>query len=157
MAAGDITFYAKYIKAAQDQSTLSSMPVDFDTDTLKVIVLTRTHSVDTSETSTDEHLDDISADEVSTGTAYTGPITLTTVAVAFNGLTTEVSADDVTIDQDVGGGFTDARFAVIYKDSGVAATSPLIVSIDLGEDRDNTLGDLIFQWGAGSGIVFTVT
>lgn len=154
MASGDITFYNKYRLASQDLSTLSSMPVDLDTDTIKMILLDNTHTVDTGDSTVDEHLDDVSADEVATGTEYTGPITLANVTVALNSGVVEFKADDILLVQDGGGGFTDARYAVLYKDSGVEATSPLICSLDLGEDRDNTLGDLLFKWA--SGVVFTV-
>lgn len=149
MAAGDITFYTKYLLGLKDQSDsgLSSLPVDLDTDTIKVIVLTDTHSPDTSGTSTQEHLDDISANEVATATAYTGPITLAGSAVTESANVVTWDANDITIAAD-GSGFSNARWIVFYKDSGTAATSPLIASGDLGSNRTNVGQTLTFEWNA---------
>jgi hypothetical protein len=154
MAAGDLTFYTKFKEATLDgdaNTDLSSMPVNFEDDTLKIIVLTDTHVPDTDDVTTQEHLDDISANEVTTGTGYTGPITLSTKTVTRSGTTVTMDAVDVTIPQDAGTGFSNARWFILYKDSGTPATSPLIASGDLGTNRNNTAGDLTFEW-AGTGI-----
>lgn len=152
MAAGDITTYQKWIQAQADAITLSSTPVDFDTDTIKVIVLDNTFVPDTTASTIQEHLDDVSAKEVTTGTAYTGPITLVGKAVTLSAGVVTFDATDISIAADVGGGFTDARYIVLYKDSGAAATSPLIAVGDLGSDRNNTTGVLDFTW-ASTGIL----
>ena len=47
-------------------------------------------------------------------------------------------------------GFTNARFAVCYKSTGVDATSLLIGYYDLASDRGNVAGDLVL--GTPSGI-----
>jgi hypothetical protein len=39
-----------------------------------------------------------------------------------------------------------ARGAVIYKDTGAAATSPVICYIDFGTDKTSAAGDFIIQW-----------
>jgi len=157
MAAGDITFYNKYLQATLDISTFSGMPVDFDNDTLKLIILDVSHVVDTGDTSADEHLDDISADEVATGTAYTGPITLTSVAVSapVSGVVA-VSAANIIINADLPTGFENGRFGVIYKDTGTPATSPLICNIDLGATISIQSNSIEFNWGPGTGQIFTV-
>lgn len=38
------------------------------------------------------------------------------------------------------------RYGIIYKDTGVAATSPLIAYIDFGTDQDPAGSDFIIQW-----------
>lgn len=153
MAVGDITPYQKWSKAQADSSSLSSMPVDFDTDTLKVIILDDTFVPDTTASTIQEHLDDVSADEViTTGTVYTGPVTLAGKTVALAAGVVTFDATDIALAADVGGGFTNGRYIVFYKDSGAEATSPLIAVGDLGANRDLTAGSLDFNW-AGTGII----
>lgn len=41
-----------------------------------------------------------------------------------------------------------ARYAVIYKDTGNAATSPLICCFDLGTDRSSVNNNFTIQWHA---------
>ena len=152
MAQGDVTIYSKLIKAEADQSTLSSMPVDYDADTIKLIILDDTHTPDTSDASAQEHLDDISADEVGTAGGYTGAITLANMSVTQASDIASILADDINITADVSG-FTDGRYAVVYKDSGTPATSPLICLVDLGSTTSIAVNDLQINWGTGT--VFT--
>ena len=49
---------------------------------------------------------------------------------------------DITWSQDASG-FEDARYAILYKDSGAAATSPLIAYADLGGDKGNKAGERV--------------
>ena len=152
MATGDITVYSKLIKAETDQSTLASMPVDYNGDTLKLIILDTGHTPDTSDSSAQEHLDDISSDEVTTTAGYTGAITLTTVTVTQTSDIVSVGAADIAITAD-GSGFTIGRYAVVYKDSGTPATSPLICLVDFGATISIAVNDLQINWGGG--VVFT--
>lgn len=154
MAAGDITLYKKWMKGQIDGAGLSSVPVDFDTDTIKVIILKNTHTPDASASTTQEHLDDISADEVATATAYTGAITLGSKTVGVSGSVVTFDAADINIAADAGG-FTDGRHIVIYKDTGTPSTSPLIATGDLGADKSLQTGSLDFLWGAGGIITWT--
>lgn len=155
MAAGDITIYDKWLHSQSGDSTLSGMPVDFDTDTLKIVLLDNTFTPDTTASSTQEHFDDVSAKEVSTGTAYTGPITLGTITLTVSSGVVTFDAADVSILVDAGGGFTDARHIAFFKDTGTPSTSPLIAIGDLGSDRDNTLSNIDFTWGANGIITWT--
>lgn len=149
MAAGDITFYDLYKQSIVDGagSGLSSTPVDWDTDTIKVAVMTNAFVPDTDEVTTQLHWSNVSAQQVGTATGYTGPITLAGVTVSTTGGTVTVDFSDVTIPADAGG-FTNGRWLVFYKDSGVAATSPLLAIGDLGADKGNTTGSLTFNWNA---------
>jgi hypothetical protein len=148
MAVGDVTLYSKLLQAEADQTTLSSMPLDYDTDTLKMMILDVNHTPDNSDTTSQEHLDDVDADEVSTTAGYTGPITLTTVTVTTLADVISINLDNVQVTAD-GSGFTDGRYAVVYKDSGSPATSPLICTIDLGSSVSIAINDLQFNWGSG--------
>jgi hypothetical protein len=42
----------------------------------------------------------------------------------------------------------DVRYAIIYKDTGTAATSPLIGYVDFGATQAPAGVDFIIQWGA---------
>lgn len=154
MAAGDITLMPKFLQAQADASTLSGSPVDFDTDTIKVVVLINTFVPDTTDSSAQEHFDDISSDEVNTATAYTGPITLTTTSIAVSGAVVTWDADDISIAADVAG-FTDGRYIAIYKDTGTPATSPIIAIGDLGADQSLQTGSLDLTWAATGLITWT--
>jgi hypothetical protein len=41
-----------------------------------------------------------------------------------------------------------ARYAIIYKSTGTASTSPLICYIDLGEDKTSSNGAFTLSWNA---------
>ena len=156
MAAGDSTLYTKHLRSLFDGDSggdLSNTPIDLNTDTLKLVVLKDTFTPDTTGTSTQEHFDDISAQEVATATAYTGPITLTSATVTESGGVITFDADDISIAIDAGG-FTDARRFAIYKDSGTPSTSPIFYVGDLGINRANTINGLDFEWGAAG--IFTM-
>ena len=119
--------------------------IDFDTDTLKLALLTSAY---TPAVTTDEFWADVSANEVS-GDGYTaGGETLTGASVLVDG------NGDVTIDADNvpwtqgASGFLNARIAVLYKDTGVAATSPLIGYHDYGSDQQNDNNTFINVWSA---------
>lgn len=146
MAAGDIVFFNKW-KKAQEDGSLSSTPVDFDTDTIKVAVMAATYTPDGGDASAQQYWSDISTNQVATGTAYTGPITLGTKSVILSVGTVVITGGNITINQDAAG-FTNGRWVVFYKDSGVAATSPLMWYGDLGSNRSIVTGSLTFQWNA---------
>lgn len=156
MAAGDLTIYTKHIRTLFDKDAggaISSGVVDLNADTLKLILLKTGFTPDTTSSTIQEHLDDISSSEVGTATAYTGPITLGTVTVTETGGLTKFDAEDITIAIDAGG-FSDATHFAIFKDTGTPSTSPLMCIGDLGSARDNTINALIFEWGEGG--IFTI-
>ncbi len=130
-------------------------PIDFDTDTIKVALLTNVYAPDATS---DEFWSDISANEVS-GNGYTAggeALTAKTVTVNGTGVVTFDAADVVWFEG--AAGFTNARYPVFYKDTGTPATSPLFVYHDFTVDRDNDDNDLqlvistlgIFQSGLGT-------
>ena len=83
------------------------------------------------------------------GTNYTaGGTALTTksLAVASNLLTFD--ADDITFAQHASG-FTDARYAILYNDTGTPSTARLVAYNDLGSDRSNVNSDLVLQFPTG--------
>lgn len=118
-------------------------PVDFDTDTLKVTLHTATYTPDL-----DAH--EFHADltnEVANGSGYTtGGAALGNKAVGVN-----TGSDFAYFDADdtVWTTITKTfRYAVIRKDTGVSATSPLIALIDFGTNLSPAVEDFTIQWPA---------
>lgn len=117
--------------------------VDFDTDTIKMMLVTNTYVP-----SATGHATKSSVTNEVTGTGYTaGGATLTSPTVVDTAGTVAFDAADITWAQNAAG-FSNARHGVIYKDTGSAATSTLIGWIDFGADKGNVAGDLIIQFNA---------
>ena len=116
--------------------------------TIKIALVTVAYVPDRAA---DAFFSDVSANEVS-GTGYTAggnEITSKTVTVSSNVITFD-AADPAAWAEDIAG-FDDARFAILYKDTGVEATSPLIAYHDMTTDQGNTAGDFKISLSA-SGI-----
>lgn len=113
--------------------------------TLKVALVTSAY---TPSRATHDFWDDVSANEVS-GSNYTSKgiaLTSRTLTVAGNLLT--FGAADITWSQHATG-FSNARTAIFFNDTGTAGTSALIAYGDLTVDRGNVSGDLTFQFPLG--------
>lgn len=101
--------------------------VNWDTDTIRVALLDSGATIDQDA---DEFFDDVSADEV-TGTGYTAEgAALTTSAPTADSTSNETRLDASDVVWDATGGALAAAYAVIYKDSGTPATSPLLGYVD---------------------------
>lgn len=117
--------------------------IDWDTDTIKVSLHTSTYSPDVDN---DVFFSDTS-NELSGGGYTSGGNTLDNCAVTQDNTNDRAiyDADDETF-----AAFTGTfRYLVVYKDTGVAATSPLICVIDLGSDETITNGSYDITWSAG--------
>lgn len=123
-------------------------PVDFDTDTLKVMLVTSTYVATSAATlKTHDFRDDVT-NEV-TGTGYTaGGATLASKTLTASGDNFVFDAADVTWTTAT----ITARGAVLYKSVGTAATDPIIALFDFGSDITSTAGTFTLQWNA-SGIL----
>lgn len=127
----------------------AALVVDFDTDTIKVSLHTSSYTPDPDA---DVTYNDVS-NEVS-GTNYTsGGATLSGKSIAESSGTITFDATDVTWSQHASG-FTDARYAVIYKSTGTPSTSILIAVVDLVSDKGNVSGDFQLVWDAAGIITF---
>lgn len=116
--------------------------VDLDTDTIKVGLVTSAYSPNID---TDEFYSDIT-NEVS-GTGYSaGGEALANKSVTQDNTDNEgvFDADDVTWAAST----ITARGAFLYKDTGVAATSPLICYFDFTTDKSSSSGNFTLQWDA---------
>jgi hypothetical protein len=122
--------------------------IDWDTDTIKVALLTNAY---TPNQDTHNYYDDVSSNEVS-GTGYTGGgVTLTNKTNTYNGASNVIvlDADDVTWSSST----ITARYAVVYDASPATnATKPLIGYVDFGSDQSSSNGNFTITWDA-TGIV----
>ena len=122
--------------------------IDWDTDTIKVALLTNSYTPDQDA---HNYLDDVVANEVS-GTGYTdGGNTLANKTNSYNSGTNVIvlDADDTTWSSST----ITARYAVIYDASPATnATRPLIGYVDFGSDQSSSNGNFTITWDA-TGIV----
>ena len=115
--------------------------IDFDTDTLKIMLVTAAYTPNAGT-----HAVKASVTNVVVGAGYTaGGVALTGVTLVETSGTIVLDANDITWAQNASG-FTNARYAIIYKDTGSAATSTLFAYSDLGGDKSTVSGDFIFQF-----------
>lgn len=144
MAAGDSNPFLQYVR---DQLDGATSLVDWDLDTVKLALFGVTATVTTIDTS-QRFYGSFTAHEV-TGTGYSaGGVQLTGVSVSVSGSYAIQMAAPVTFTANAAG-FTGARWGLVFKDTGVPGTSPLIHRIDLGTTRSNQGGDLVVN-GAGA-------
>ena len=122
--------------------------IDWDTDTIKVALLTNAYTPDQD---VHNYLDDVVANEVS-GTGYTaGGNTLANKTNSYNSGTNVITldADDTTWSSST----ITARYAVIYDATPATnATKPLIGYVDFGSDQSSSNGNFTITWDA-TGIV----
>jgi hypothetical protein len=122
--------------------------IDWDTDTIKVALLTNAYTPDQD---VHNYLDDVVANEVS-GTGYTaGGNTLANKTNSYNSATNVITldADDTTWSSST----ITARYAVIYDATPATnATKPLIGYVDFGSDQSSSNGNFTITWDA-TGIV----
>jgi hypothetical protein len=122
--------------------------IDWDTDTIKVALLTNSYTPDQDA---HNYLDDVIAAEV-TGTGYTqGGNTLANKTNSYNSATNVIvlDADDTTWSSST----ITARYAVVYDASPATnATRPLIGYVDFGSDQSSSNGNFTITWDA-TGIV----
>ncbi|CCQ72751.1 protein of unknown function [Magnetospira sp. QH-2] len=112
--------------------------IDFDVDSFQVGLVTASATFDaTAETG--QAWSDHSGNQVAaTGTAYTGPMTLS--GVTFPWSSKALDCDDVVIDEDASG-FTDARYAVWFH----VGSGLILGHQDFGQDVGNIDGPLTLE------------
>jgi len=116
--------------------------IDLDTDTIKVMLVTSGY---TPSQDNDDYIDDVT-NEVA-GTGYTaGGAELANKSVTQDNVDNEgvFDADDVIWANST----ITARGAVLYKDTGTPATSPVIAYLDFTEDKSSNNGDFKIEWGS---------
>lgn len=94
---------------------------------------------------------DVTNEVVGTGYVALGELVITRTAVVDGANHwAKYDADDVNWPNSS----LTARGAVLYKDTGVASTSPLIAYIDFGVDKTSANGDFTIQWSVDG--IFTL-
>lgn len=119
---------------------------DNSSTTVKIALVTSSY---TPNRASHDFWNDVSANEVS-GTNYTsGGNEITNKAVTVSSNTVKVDANDPATWSQSASGFSNARYAILYKDTGTASTSPLIAYADFGSDKGNVDGDFTIQLDTG--------
>jgi hypothetical protein len=125
--------------------------VDFDTDTMRVALLTG----HTPNQDAHDFFNDVVANEI-TGTGYTAR----GAALGSKTVTYDTASDQVRMDAADTTWTTStlsATHAVVYKDTGTDATSPLMGLVDFGGTVSTTAGTFQITWDATGIIVIDVT
>lgn len=125
-----------------------SAVIDYDTDDIRIFILTSTYSPSTAH----DFVDDLTNHVSGTGAPTSSGLAVANKTYALDGTTAEFIHDDITISQS-GAGFTNGRFVVWAKWTGTASTSPLIMYMDNGSDFGNVAGDLIIDGSASTGVL----
>lgn len=129
---------------------LAGKAVDFDSDTIKVSLHTSTYTPD-------QDVHDFQADltnEVTSDGYTAGGATIANCSLTYTGATNvlKFDGDDVTWT----GVTLTARYAVVYDSTpGAAATNPLLLYVDFGEDKAASAANFTITWAAGG--IATIT
>lgn len=122
--------------------------IDLDNDTIKVMIVTNSYTPSQAH----DFIDDANANQVS-GTNYTaGGATIAGVTLALSSNTAQWVHNDITWSQHASG-FTTGRTFIWYKDTGAAATSPLIMYMTEAADFGNVTSDLLLDGSASTGVL----
>lgn len=136
--------FTKYRAFTQKQ--YNGNAIDFDTDTIKAALVTSSYTPDGA---THDFFNDIT-NEV-TGSGYTaGGAALANVTWTYNGTLGAwvLDADDVQWTENASG-FENGYRVVLYKDTGTAATSPLIAyGSAMSPELSNKNGNATLRWSA---------
>jgi len=114
-------------------------------DTFKVALLTSSY---TPNIDTHTFLSDVTSNEVAAGGGYTsGGVTLTGVAYTYDSTNNRsvLAADDAVW---ASATFT-TRYAVVYKSTGTASTSPLLSYVDFGANQSPSAETFTIAWANG--------
>lgn len=122
--------------------------IDYTADTIKVALLDQGYVPDQDA---HEFVSDLTNELTGGGYAR---VTLTAETAVYDGPTNTLSLGcaDVTFPSLTG---TNIRFAVVFKDTGTAGTSPLICFMDFGSGQTITSQDFVIQIPASGIVQFT--
>jgi hypothetical protein len=139
------TIFSKWKENQHDGNAIN---FDVAGDTIQVLLLKSTYTID----QTDEFVSDLTpaSNEVS-GTGYARK-TVANQSVALDGTTVEITHDDVTWAQNASG-FTNARYAVWFRNTGADATSPIVMILDFGADKGIVDGNLTLDVNPATGVI----
>lgn len=136
------------------REALLSAGINWSSDTIKCALLTSSYTPSLSH----QFFSDVSASQVSsTGTGYTaGGATLGSKSVGANGNT--YTARAAATQWTAGASGLTARYAVVYKDTGTASSSPLICYVLLdttpADCTATSGGTFTITWDATNGVIY---
>jgi len=137
----DVIFNSFKKKIMQGADTTASDAVDLKNHTIKVALVSTAYAPDVD---TDVYWDDASGSEIS-GTGYSaGGATLASKALSTDTTDNEGVFDAANVTWSTAT-FANAQWAVLYKDTGTASTSPLICAFDMGAQSVSG-ADFVIQW-----------
>lgn len=132
-------------------TALWNKEIDYDTDTIKVMLTTVTYVPDQD---VHDYKDDVTNEVSGTGYTATGE-TLTSKTVTYTTATNKHVLDAADVSWT--GSTITARIAVVYDESPATdATRPLICYQDFGEDISTSNGTFTIAWDAAGIIEITV-
>lgn len=122
--------------------SITATAINLKSDTIKLSLHSSSH---TPSADADEHFDDVDNEVAASGTYAAGGGTLTT------SISTDDTDDEGVFDAtDIS--FTSAtisaRYAWVYKSTGVSSTSPLVCCIDFGSTITSTAGTFAITFAA---------
>jgi hypothetical protein len=132
------------INAFGGETAGESTSIDYLSDTIKVALCTSSY---TPAQDTHEFFSDIDNEVSESGTNYTaGGATLANKTLGYTAGTNvaKFDADDVTWSSSS----ITARYAIIYKSTGTANTSPLLGYVDFGQDYTSSSGNFTITWSS---------
>jgi hypothetical protein len=130
-------------------AAFANKEIDWSADTIKVALCTSSYTPDQD---THDYFNDIT-NEV-TGTGYTaGGATLGSKTEAYTAGTNTYTFD--AADTSWTSSTITARYAILYRDTGTASTSPLIGYVNFGADQSTSNGTFQITWNASG--IFTIT
>lgn len=123
-------------------------PIDLDTDAIKVMVVSSVYTPNQAHAFKSDITNEVTGTNyVARGTAITG------VTLALSGNTVQWVHNDITWLQSVLSGLANGRTFIWYEDTGVDATSKLIMYMQEAADFGNVVGDLILDGSAVTGVL----
>ena len=123
--------------------------VDWVNDTINVAILS---SAATITQDTNQYWSDLSANEV-TGTGYSaGGVALGTKTLTYDAAsnTVRLKAADTVWNPVT---FTNGRYAIVYKSTGTASTSPLMGWVDFGANQSPAAVSFTISWDPTDGVL----
>jgi len=140
--------YAKFPENALGGNAGGDSPIDFLTDTIRCALCTSSY---TPNQTTHEWFSDITNEVVGTGYTALG-VALASKTISASSLVTTLDAADPSWSSST----ITARYAIFYKDTGTAGTSPLIAYADFGGNISSTNGTFTVVLNASGLATITV-
>ena len=136
---------AAYVKFEKFSEDLVNGEHDFGAHTFKVLLANDAPSASADAVKTDL------TSELTTGGGYTAGGSATTMSISRSGVTTTVDATNVVFTAS-GGSIGPFRYAILYNDTALSLTDPLICYWDYGSSITVTDGNTFtVDTGAGTG------